>query len=279
MAVIASPVAQHIDMAGRGGGPGYPQALLGTMAFTRQGFLDAHWQRQARAYFAAGGRGQRPAFEPSLDALAPVLDRAIPAAFEVSEAREIDRALAMAREFNLDPIVVGASGAAERTAELSAAKARVILSLNFPGGGQTGGGGRGGRGGGSPSLRQLKARVDAPKTAAALVAAGIPFAFTSDGASPADFVRNAGRAVREGGLPAEAALAALTIEAARLAGAADRIGSLETGKVANVVVTSGDLFDGGQVRHVFVDGYAVEITPPAPAQGGGRRGGGAARRR
>ena len=78
---------------------------------------------------------------------------------------------------------------------------------------------------------------------------------------------------------AEAALAALTIEAARLAGAADRIGSLETGKVANVVVTSGDLFDGGQVRHVFVDGYPVEITPPAPAQGGGRRGGGSGLRR
>ncbi len=277
LAVIASPVVMHIDMAGRGGGAGYPQALLGTIAFTKQGFLDADWQRQARAYYAGGGAGPRPVFEPALDALLPVLDRQMPAAFDASQAREIDRALAMAKEFNLDPIIVGASGAAGRTAELAAAKARVILSLNFPGGSQAGGG-RGGRGGGSPSLEQLKAQADAPKLAAALLSAGVPFVFTSGGASPADFVRNAARTVREGGLPAEAALAALTIDAARLAGAADRTGSLEAGKAANIIVTSGDLFDGGQVRHVFIDGYPMEITPPAPATGGGRRGGGGYRK-
>jgi hypothetical protein len=56
-------------------------------------------------------------------------------------------------------------------------------------------GGRGG-GGGAPSLRQLQLQDNAPKIAAALLAAGVPFAFTSGGASPADFVRNAGRAIR-----------------------------------------------------------------------------------
>jgi len=279
LAVIASPVAMHIDMAGRGGGPGYPQALLGTIAFTKQGFLDAQWQEQARAYYAGGGTGPRPAYEPALDALVPVLERRMPAAFDASEPREIDRALAMAKEFNLEPIIVGASGAASRTAELAAAKARVILSLNFPAGQAGGGGGRGGRGGGgaSPSLRQLQAQADAPKVAAALAAAGVPFVFTSGGASPADFVRNAARTVTEGGLSADAALAALTIDAARMAGAASRTGSIEVGKAANIVVLSGDLFGGSQVRHVFVDGQPVELTPAAPAQGGGRRGGGPGR--
>lgn len=279
LAVITSPVAMHIDMAGRGGGPGYPQALLGTIAFAKQGLLDAEWQREARAYYAGGGTGPRPVYEPALDALVPVLDRKMPAAFDASEAREIDRALAMAREFNLDPIIVGAAEAADRTAELAAAKARVILSLDFPGA-QAGGGGRGGRGGGgaSPSLSALQAQVNAPKTAAALLAAGVPFTFTSAGASPADFVRNAARTVREGGLTGEAALAALTIDAARMAGAASRTGSLEVGKAANVIVVGGDLFDGGQLRHVFVDGHPIEITPPAPGQaGGGRRGGGPGR--
>lgn len=277
LAVIKSPVAMHIDMAGRGGGPGYPQALLGTIAFAKQGLLDAQWQREARAHYARGGPGQRPVFEPALDALVPVLERQLPAAFEAGAAREIDRALAVAAEFNLDPIIVGASGAASRTAELAAAKARVILSLNFPGGTQAdAGGGRGGRGGGaSPSLRQLQEQADAPKIPAALSAAGVPFTFTSGGASPAGFVRNAGRVVREGGLPAEAVLAALTIEAARMAGAAARTGSIEAGKAATIVVTSGDIFDGGEIRHVFVDGFPVEITPPAPQGGRGGRGGGA----
>ncbi|HUF47349.1 MAG TPA: amidohydrolase family protein [Vicinamibacterales bacterium] len=275
LAVIKSPVASHIDMAGRGGGPGYPQALLGTIAFTKQGLHDAQWQRQARAFIDRGGSGPRPVIEPPLDALGPVLDRRIPAAFDANEARQIDRALELAREFNLDPIIVGGTGAASRTAELLAAKARVVLSLNFPTA-QAGGGGRGGRGGGggSPSLQQLKNQEEAPTVAAALAAAGVPFAFMSGGASPADFVRNAGRAVRDGGLAADEALEALTIGAARMAGADNRTGSLEAGKIANVVVTSGEILDGGQVRHVFIDGYPVHVEPPAPTQGGRRGGGG-----
>lgn len=278
LAVVKSPVATHINMAGRGGGQGYPNSLLGSIAFTRQGLLDAQWQRDAAAHFArTGGRGPRPLVEPALDSLQPALARQMPSAFDAMEPREIDRVLAMAAEFNLDPIVVGASGAAERTAELQKAKARVLLSANFPtrdgGAGAGGGGGRGG-GGAGPSLAQLKAQAAAPKVPAALAQAGIPFAITSGGANPADFVRNMGRAIKEGGLAADVALRVLTIDAAKIAGAADRLGSLEKGKIANLVVTQGDLFDGGSVRHVFVDGRPVDIEPVnAPAGGRGGRGG------
>jgi hypothetical protein len=280
LAVVRSPVASHINMGGRGGGQGYPQSLLGTIAFTRQELLNAQWQRDAEAHYArVGGRGPRPLVEPPLNALKPVLARELPAAFDADSAREIDRALALAAEFNLDPIIVGGQGASARTSELAAAKARVILSLNLPGGGGRGGGGGGGGGrgggGGQPSLSQLKTQRDAPGIPAKLAAAGVPFAFTSGGASPADFIRNAGRVVNEGGLSVDAALRALTLDAAQLAGAADRTGSLEKGKAANVVVTDGDLFAGGRVRHVFIDGYPVEIPPPAPtATGRGGRGGG-----
>ena len=86
------------------------------------------------------------------------------------------------------------------------------------------------------------------------------FAFSSDGVrEPRDFVRNAARAVKEGLAP-EAAIRALTINAARIAGADATIGSLERGKIANLVVTDGDLFeDRTRVRHVFVDGRPVDI--------------------
>jgi len=175
--------------------------------------------------------------------------------------------------------VVGASNAQERIAELAQAKARVILSLNFPGGrgggaGAGGGGGGGRGGGGGPSLSQLQAQANAPKVPAALAQANVPFAFTSGGATAADFVRNAGRVVKEGGLPADAALRALTLEAARMAGAADRVGSIERGKIANLVVTQGDVFDGGAVRHVFIDGRPIEIETAASGAGRGGRGGG-----
>lgn len=282
LAVVKSPVAMHVNMAGRGGGQGYPGALLGTIAFTKQGFLDAQWQRDAEAqYQRSGAKGPRPMVEPSLDALKPALAKQIPVAFDVNEAREIDRALAMATEYGLDPIVVGASYAAERKAELAAAKARVILSLNLPGGGgggaaQAGGGGGGGRGGGGgTSLRIMKFNADAPKVPAALAQANVPFAFSSGGATPANFVRNAGRVIKEGGMTMDAVLKALTIDAARMAGAADRIGSLEKGKIANLVVTEGDLFDGGRVRHVFIDGRPIEIvdTPAQTGNTGRGRGG------
>ena len=280
LAVVKSPVASHINMAGRGGGQGYPQSLLGTIAFTKQGLLDAQWQRDAQAHYQkSGGRGPRPVVDPALDALVPVLARELPAAFDASEAREIDRALAIAAQFNLDPIVVGALGAGERTAELSKAKARVIFSLNLPGqggrGGAAGGGGGGGRGGGGgQSLRALQEQQNAPKVPAALATAGIPFAFTSSGQTAGDFVRTAGRVVKEGGLAPDVALRALTIEAARMARASDRTGSIEKGKIGNVIVVEGDLFDGGRIRHVFIDGNPVTLeAPPPQGQTGRGRGG------
>jgi len=276
LAVVKAPVAQHVNVGGRGGGTGYPNSLLGTIAFTRQGFMDAQWQRDATAiYQKTGGRGPRPLVEPSLDALKPALAKEMPTAFDASAAREIDRALIMANDFGLDPIIVGGSEAAKRIAELQKAKARVILSVNFQGGG--GGGGRGGGGGGGGGQTAMQALAEAPKTAARLAEANIPFAFTGGGVlQPSAFLANVTRTVKDGGLPPATALRALTLDAARVAGAADRLGSIEQGKIANIVVMEGEMFEANaRVRYVFIDGRPVEITgaaPAAPARGG--RGGG-----
>jgi len=274
LSVVKSPVAAHVNMAGRGGGQGYPGSLLGTISFTKQGFMDAQWQRDAEAhYIRTGAKGPRPIVEPALNALKPALAKQMPVVFDVNEAREIDRALSMIKEFGLDGIIVGASMAAERKTELAAANVRVILSTNFPGPGGAGGGGGGGRGGGAgQSLRVIKLQADAPKVPAQLAQANVAFAFASGGATPANFVRNAGRVIKEGGMTAEAVLRVLTLDAARIAGAADRVGSLEKGKIANVIVVEGDLFDGGRIRHVFVDGRAADLTEPAPAANPGRGG-------
>jgi imidazolonepropionase-like amidohydrolase len=87
------------------------------------------------------------------------------------------------------------------------------------------------------------------------------FAFGSSGLKePRDFVKNAARAVKEGLAP-DAAVRALTINAARIAGAGDRLGSIEPGKIANLIVTDADLFDEKmKIRHVFIDGRPVPIT-------------------
>jgi len=261
LAVVKAPVAQHVNVGGRGGGTGYPNSLLGTIAFTRQGFMDAQWQRDATAiYEKTGGRGPRPLVEPSLDALKPALAKEMPTAFDASAAREIDRALIMANDFGLDPIIIGGAEASKRIPDLQKAKARVILSVNFQGGG----------GGGAANLQAL---ADAPKTAALLAQANIPFAFTGGGAlAPSAFLANVTRTVKDGGLPAATALRALTLDAAKVAGASDRLGSIEQGKIANIVVMEGEMFEANtRVRYVFIDGRPVEITgaaPAAPGRGG-----------
>jgi imidazolonepropionase-like amidohydrolase len=277
--VVRSGVAQHVVLStgrgggggeGGGGGGGYPGALLGVIAFTRQSFLDAQWQKDARAFLERHKDAAVGGFEPALDALAPALDRRMPVAFDAAEEREIVRALALAREFNLDPIIVGGAEAANVIDELKAAKARVIVSTNFQAIG--GGGGRGGgRGGGDVDIpiRVTHLRQNAIKAPAALDKAGIPFAFTMGGAqNPGDFVRGVARTVREGGLAEDAALKALTVNAAKLAGVGDRLGTLEKGRIANVIVAEGTLLDSPRIRHVFVAGWPVDLEFPTQGQSG-----------
>jgi imidazolonepropionase-like amidohydrolase len=268
MTVVKAPVALHVNF-NPGGGP-YPASLLGAISFMRQSFMDAAWQRQALKYYEKNPATPRPVWDPALNGLLPAIDRQLPVAFDADEAREIARVLRLAKELNIRPIVTGGREADEMAADLKATNTAVIYTLNYPTRP------RALPPGADEPIATLRARANAPKIPAALAKAGLTFAFESGGlAQPRDFVRNAARAVREG-LPEDVALRALTLDAARIAGAADRVGSLEKGKIANVIVTSGGLFDDAtRVRHVFVDGRMVNIdAADAPTGRGGRGRGG-----
>ena len=270
--VVRTPVALHVDYGGGGGrGGGYPVSLMGVISFVRQGFIDARYQRAVQDRYARGAANgaARPNYDPSLNALQPALEGKLPVAFEANAAREIHRVLDMAQEFKLDPIVTGAGEAHEVVDDLKSRNVRVIYNVNYPT-----------RSRALPPdadepLATLRARANAPKVPAALQKAGVTFAFSGAGLrDPRDFVRNVARAVREG-LPADAAIRALTADAAKIAGAGDRLGTIEKGRIANLLVTEGDLFDNAmKVRHVIVDGRMVPVEDaPAPAGGRGGRGG------
>ncbi len=95
------------------------------------------------------------------------------------------------------------------------------------------------------------------------------FAFYTDGVdAPRDIQRAVKKAI-DGGLSREDAVRALTLSPAEIYGVADRLGSIEKGKIANLVVTRGEIFDDRtRVEMVFVDG--VKYTPaPEPAGRGG----------
>jgi imidazolonepropionase-like amidohydrolase len=243
--VVRTPVALHVGVADRpAGGEAYPNSLMGIIAFNRQAFLDAQWYQQAK---------NRPHSAP-LDAMQPALAGRLPVAFRASTSREVLRALDMAKMFKLDPIITTARQVEDVTADLKAANARVIYSLNFPTR----------RTSLAPdadeALSVLRDRANAPKGPAVLDKAAVLFAFESNGLSdPKDFLKNAQKTVANG-LSKDAAIKALTLNAATLAGAADRLGSLERGKMANVVVTEGDLFDEKTtIKHVFVNGRPVRL--------------------
>jgi imidazolonepropionase-like amidohydrolase len=244
--VVRTPVALHVGTANNpAGGDAYPNSLMGIIAFNRQAFLDAQWYQQAKS------RSHSAAFE----AMQPALAGRLPVAFRAPTSPEVLRALDMAKAFKLDPIITAARQVDEVSADIKAANARVIYSLNFPTR--------------RPSLAPdadeplsvLRDRANAPKGPASLDKAGILFAFESAGLSdPKDFLKNARKTVA-GGLSADAALKALTMNAATLAGAGDRLGSLDKGKIANVIVTEGDLFEEKTaIKHVFVNGRPIRLN-------------------
>jgi hypothetical protein len=259
--IVKAPVAEHIGFTPVRGG-GYPNSLLGVFSSLRQMLLDAQHYAAEQATYAKNPRGmRRPEPDPSLEALQPVLTRQIPVVLAASSKREIERALDLAKEFNLRPIIAGGEEADLVAARLKAENVPVLLSLNFPRRPQA-----------SPDadpepLRLLRARVEAPKLAAKLQQAGVKFAFEDGGLTNwTDFLANVGRSV-EGGLTADQAVRALTLSPAEILGVSDRLGTIETGKVANLTVARGDLFSG-RVTQVFIDGVPMEVHPPATANGG-----------
>jgi imidazolonepropionase-like amidohydrolase len=262
--IVRSPVALHIGFTPLRSG-GFPNSLMGVFAAIRQMFLDAQRYQEAQKAYARSPRGmRRPEQDKSLEALIPVLNRELTVIMHADRQREIERAIALAQEFKLRAIIAGGEESWMVADRLREAQIPVLLSLNFPRRTTTA----------APEadpepLRILRARVEAPRCAGRLAAAHVKFAFESGGlANIDDFRANASKAV-ENGLASDEAIKALTIAAAEILGAADRLGSLETGKIANLTIIRGDLLDrNARIAYVFIDGRQITLrsTPPgAPA--------------
>jgi imidazolonepropionase-like amidohydrolase len=265
--IVRSPVALHISYNTIPGT--YPGSLLGTISAVRQMFHDARRHQQLLREYESNPKGmQRPAADRSLEALIPVIEGKVPVVFNASTQNEIVRSLDLAKEFNLKTIIAGGTEIHKVIDRVKASNASVLLSLNLPKRTTAA----------SPeadpeTLETLRLRADVPKNAAMLAAAGIKFGFqTGAMTSFADLPANIESAVAAG-LSPEAAVRAMTLGTAEIFGVADRIGSIENGKIANLTVVRGDALKKGRtVTHVFVDGKMFEIKQPAarPAGSGAR---------
>ena len=196
----------------------------------------------------------------------PVLGGPVPLLFPASTTTEIRRAMRISAQIGVTPIIYGAHSAYQMVDELSSS--RLLVSLDWPEAPEDG----------DPeedtSLDVLRHRLLAPTAPARLHESGVAFAFYSDGLEPGEVISAARKAV-EAGLPHDEAVEALSLGVARMFGVDDRLGALQEGFIANLVVADGDLLaEDTEVKMVFVDGQRFEIEegedePSAPEEGEG----------
>ena len=202
----------------------------------------------ARAYWQAR-KNPAPDFKTDLrwEALMPVFDGKLPLFIHASTLAQIQAALAWAKEMRLKFVLVDGDDAWRIAPQLKESGVPVILG---------------------PATSLPPRRDDdydsAWSSAAKLQQAGVKFCIASNGRGAETNERNVGyeAGLAAGyGLPKEEALKAVTLYPAQILGVADKLGSLETGKAATLIVTNGDPLDfPTQVEIAFIDGRKIDLS-------------------
>ena len=233
-------------------GFGYPTSPAGVIALIRQTLYDADWYEQAHRTWQRNPEGlQRPESNASLAALREVVRDGHPLFFETRSEEQIQRALRVTGEFPVTPWILGNGHEYKILDVLTEHTVPLVLPLDFPEPPEVG----------SPedalnqSLASLRHWYLAPENPARVAGAGIPFSLTTARLSdPSRFLANLRKAV-EAGLDPETALAALTVNPARMLGIEATHGSIQGGKSAHFFITNGDLFENEtRILDVWVDG-------------------------
>ncbi|MBI1746370.1 MAG: amidohydrolase family protein [Acidobacteria bacterium] len=263
--ILKGAVAQHVAFQYGGFRGSYPTSLMGAAAAFRQVLLDADRYLIWKKRYAANPTGmKRPEYSSAFEALAPVLDRQRPIIFEVDRTQDALLADRLAREFDLRAIIAGSGNEWELLDPLKTTGRTLILPVALPE---------------KPKVedadealdidtRELQRYVHAPENPKRLYEAGVRFILSTRGLkNPADFPKNM-RKIIEAGLPANVALAALTTVPAEVFGVSSMLGTLEPGKIANLIVTDGELFaEKTKVKQIFVDGHEYKIDEKEKPKG------------
>jgi imidazolonepropionase-like amidohydrolase len=252
--VLRNGAALHINFTTERGA--YPSSLMGAIAHIRQSFIDAEYYAARQAQYAKDPAGlKRPEYDPRLEALVPFVRDRRPVVFQCNNVEDVKRALKIVAEFKLNALLAGANEAWRAADVLKKQPVPLLVSLDFR----------------PPATskyatqgEELRKKAEAeiyPANAAALAKEGIAFALVSGANADGAAVLRGVRAAVKAGLPKDAALRSLTIQPARYLGLDRTLGSLEPGKVANVVLVKGDIFDDkAQVAKVFADGVLFKYA-------------------
>ena len=246
MVILKEKASAHFSFDKGSSTQDYPNSLMGSIALLRQHFLDASWYKT----------------KPSQEGLNLTLqafneNANLPQIFEVSDKWSVFRANKIASEFGVQYIFKAGGNEYQRIDEIKAIKSSFILPLNFPQAMDVE----------DPNdarfvnVSDLKHWELAPTNPAAFEKAGIPFALTASGLKDvSQFMPNLKKAIQNG-LSEEKALEALTTTPASLLGVSSAVGSLETGKWANFLITTGPIFaDKTVLVENWIQGSAYGIS-------------------
>lgn len=267
----------------------YPATDMAVIAQFRQLMREAERRQSLESEYTASPTGQpRPPRDPVHSALFPVVEGEQPMAFYADEAVGIHRVVALHEELNFPLMLAGLKDGFRTLETLQETEGPLFLTLDLPDEPE------------SPTpddttvadttenpeahydpnfrtvsheevdaesnnlqLRHALEREKYLEAAATLHNAGLDFGFSTREADAGDIRANL-RMMIEHGLPEETALSALTVRPARLLGLTDRLGTVEEGKIANLIVTDGPYFDEDtEVNHVFVGGRPYDYTSDA----------------
>ncbi len=242
----------------------YPSSLMGIVAYLKQTFSDAsYFTMHSQRWKTEMLNLPRPVYDPMHDIISSFVVEKKPIIFLCRNQNDIKRAIRLGREFELNYQICDLGGESFRVIpELKKAKKPVILTLTFK----------------APvtSIYAQKGREERskaendlyPKNPAKIAEAGIPFAFASLGVDDPEKMIEGVMKVIESGLPREDALKALTINPASFTGLSKALGTVEPGKIANLIVTEGDILtEDTKIRYVFTDGNKFDIKEKKAEEG------------
>ncbi|MEM7280607.1 MAG: amidohydrolase family protein [Pseudomonadota bacterium] len=232
------------------GGNVYPGSLMGSIALIRQTLYDAQWYARTKT---ADDSSQRPEINLSLAALEQASNGNQRMVFETHDELDFARVFAIGAEFDLDLTVMGNGFEYRSLSDLQEYGKTVIVPVSFPK---------------LPPVSNAEKALDvslatlqhwelAPSNLAFLADGDVPFAVTTHGLkSPKKaFWKNMHESVKRGLAPSEA-LASLTTVPAKVLNLQSKLGTIEAGKIANLVISEKDLFtnEKSKVLTVWIDG-------------------------
>lgn len=265
----------------------YPATTIGVMAKWRELYRQASLAKNYESLYASNRNGlERPTTDRVLQAFYPVVDKRQAVLFKSEKVLDIQRVLTLQSDLGFALQLADVKEGWDVINKIKSSNAKLFLSLDLP------------------EEKKEEKKTDAkdakkeekPKTALDLEKealekrkadftarytaqastfqkAGLTFGFSSLSAKIKDIPANLRRMIAAG-LTEDQALAALTTSPAQLLGLSDRMGTIDNGKIANLVITDKSYFhEKAKVRYVFVDGvmYKQEVKEEKKSNGDGKK--------